>query len=96
MKLADIKDNQMIPTSIDGVFIRDLPLARLEEMGKLEESDDPTAPLLWLFNNLIVGEDGEPFEDARTADDLHNNVGMVTARQITDAALEALNPQGKQ
>lgn len=95
MKLSDIKTAAQIPTELEGVFIQDLSLEKVEELGNLESADDSMAPLVWLFNNLIVAEDGTKFEDALTEEDIKKNLTVIKAKMITEAALEAMNAGGK-
>ena len=63
-------------------------------MGNLDSAEDSLAPLVWLFNNLIVAEDGTQFEDALTEEDIKKNLTVLKAKQITEAAMEAMNAGG--
>ena len=94
MKLSDVKSKLVHETSVEGVYIRDLSLAKLEELGELETADEPTVALLWLFANLICDKDGELFEDVQTAEDI-KQTSMMKIRAITESAMETIQNAGK-
>jgi hypothetical protein len=94
MKLSQVKSKLIHETEVKGVFIRDLSLNKLAELGKLETSDEPTAALLWLFNNLICDEKGELFEDVGTEEEI-KEISMMKIKAITESCMETLQNSGK-
>ena len=86
----------LIPTSIDSVFILDLPMSKIEELTKLEdeENTDPFVSIVWMFEELIRDADGEKFEDIDR--DSLKNLGLKKLQTIAAAATEAMNVEGKE
>ena len=88
------------PTSVGGLFVRDVPLSVLEgfqqrtsEMG--EEEDGDTASVVFeMFEVFLCGEDGSKFEDINSADDVRN-LGILTIKAIMEAVQEVLDVSGK-
>ena len=94
MKLSQVKSKLIHETEVEGVFIRDLSLAKLEELGNLEKGEESTAALLWLFGNLICDENGDLFEDVQTEPEI-KEISMMKIRAITEACMETLQNAGK-
>ena len=71
MKLSDIQKNRVIPTEVDGVYIRDLPMAEFETLFKDAEerlNGEDKSFIVELFRDVICDEKGEVFEDLVDAD----------------------------
>ena len=94
MKLSQVKSKLIHETEVEGVFIKDLSLAKLEELGNLEKGEESTAALLWLFNNLICDADGNFFEDVQTETEI-KEISMMKIKRITEAAMGTLENAGK-
>ena len=94
MKLSEVASKAIHETEVKGVFIRDLSLNKLEELGNLEKGDESTAALLWLFGNLICDEKGELFEDVQTEAEI-KEVSMMKIKAITEACMDTLQNSGK-
>ena len=94
MKLSDVKSKLVHETSVEGVYIRDLSLSKLEELGELETADEPTVALLWLFANLICDKNGDLFEDVQTEEDI-KKTSMMKIKRITESCMETIQQGGK-
>lgn len=93
-KLAALQDNSVIPTSVPGIFIKDLPYKEFQkiytQIGETKNDEQVMDAIVLLFNYLIVAEDGSKFEDALTKEDIENNLSIRMIKQIMDALPEAL------
>lgn len=99
-KLAALQDSNVIPTSVPGIFIKDLPYKEFQQIytsiGDTKTDDQVMDAIVLLFNKLIVAEDGSKFEDALTKEDIENNLSIRMIKQIMDALPEALGTNEKQ
>lgn len=84
------------PTSIKGLHVKDAPLGVIEEMQQMsaDEDADQADIVLFMFKNLLCGEDGTDFEDVNTVEDV-SRLGVMTMKTIMMAAKEALDVEGK-
>ena len=93
-KLSQLKKVHIIPTSIEGVFLKDLPFKRTQEVlakaGAAGSND--LSGVLYLFSELICDSTGKAFEDAKTVEDLQENMPSRLLNDIMKAIPEALNP----
>ena len=89
-----IKRNSVLPTSIEGIYVKDMTLQELKELqdklGKIDNEDDLSGPLLILFQDVIRAEDGTVFEDMLDADELSQNISFNLMMDISAAVSEVL------
>jgi hypothetical protein len=85
MKFSDIQDKRVIPVKgVTGLYIKDLPFARIQEHFAVLGEKLKTSPIeaLWYsFDNLLRGEDGSRFEDINSEDDV---VSSLSEGSLTD------------
>ena len=96
MKINEVV-NPLTETAIEGLYVRDVNDDQLDEMQALEGKDERETALLqchYIFNNMVVTEAGEPFDDAQTLEDVRK-LGIITQRRVQKAVTEVLNDAGK-
>jgi hypothetical protein len=94
-KLSKISRTKPIKTSVEGVFIRNLPAKVVEEkFGSVHAMEDGNqeAMVLSIFTDLICDEDGNAFEDCATFDDISASLSVLDIQTIIAAIPEALSP----
>ena len=74
MKLSDIQPElgEQIPVEdIEGLFLTNITLGKLEELQNMANSN-PDGPdlMLWMGEHLLRDEDGQPFEDLATREEV--------------------------
>lgn len=91
-------NNEPRPTSLPDVFVRDVPIEarrRISDAAERVDGADPFEALaelaLILFDEAIVDEQGERYENVRTIDDVRN-MGMDRLIETQEAVLEAIAP----
>lgn len=82
------------PTSIEGLFVRNVSLKDIEELQKVGEDDDGLAGLMVIFRDFAVDKDGERFEDVQTAEQI-KALPMETVGNIARAVTEVVERLGK-
>lgn len=94
-KITGLLDNKPVPTSINGIFVKDIPAKMMEEkFGDVEKriADDPEGMIALFFTDLIVDDNGEPFEDCQTYDEIVAVLSQAKIIRILNAVAEALQP----
>jgi len=93
-KLSQLKRVNVIPTSVEGVYIKDLPFKKTQAVLKAagETGDHELNGVLTMFKELICDATGKAFEDAVTIKDLEENMPSRLLNDIMQAVPEALNP----
>ena len=90
------KKSPIIPTAIEGLFVRDLPVKQMQSRFSTVETDlkeDPEGTIVKMFQELICDADGNVFEDV---DNYEQIAEAFSVRQITTVLEQltiALNPQ---
>lgn len=98
-KIAALNTSKVIPLEVDGVYIKDLPIAQVEALFKNADqrlAEEDQTFVLDIFNNLICDENGEQFEDLIDADfeTLSQLLTMSFLWDIVSAIPKALSPGG--
>ena len=94
-KMVDI-EIPATPTKLTGLFIKDAPLEKVEELQKMGEDDDPDKmvnSVLFMFQNFCCDENGEDFEDIEDVAAVRK-LGILRIKAISDAVKEALDMSG--
>ena len=98
-KLGDIQKKKVLETAVEGVFIRDLPIAEYETRfkgadEKLEEENHDF--ILMIFKDIVCDAQGQPFEDLvdATFEDLSNVLSLTTIFDIINSIPKAIVPDG--
>ena len=94
-KLSKIANTKPIALSFEGVFIRNLPAKVVDEkFGNIQEemAKDQKGVIVSLFTDLICDEDGTPFEDCSTFDEITMALSVKDIHQIISSIPEALSP----
>ena len=94
-KLSKIANTKPIALSFEGVYIRNLPAKVIDDkFGNIQEklAEDQEAVIVSLFTDLICDEDGTPFEDCSTFDEITAALSVSDIHQIVSAIPEALSP----
>ena len=89
-------------TSVDGVWVRDVPLEarrRIADLAtQLSESDEQSSSfehfatlMVELFKEVIVDEEGEVFTNIKSIADV-NRMGMDRLLEVQSAVMEVLDP----
>ena len=93
-KLSQLKRTNVISTSVEGVFIKDLPFKKTQAVLKAagETGEHELRGVLVMFKDLICDAKGQPFDDAASIEDLEENMPSRLLNDIMQAVPEALNP----
>ena len=97
-KLGKVKNSKPLSFGVDGVFIKNIPAKRMQQMfGNIEEklANEPEGVVVELFNELICDEDGAAFEDVGTYDAITEVLSVTDIREIMEAIAETMNPNAK-
>ena len=90
-----VASKSVIPTAIDGIYVKDLTIAELKAMqdklAVITNEDDITEPVLVLFQDVIRAEDGTVFEDMQDAESLLDNLTFNLMMDISEAVSVVLN-----
>ena len=99
MKIAALQKKKVLPTDVEGVFVRDLPIAEYETRfkdadKKLEEENKEF--ILMIFEDIVCDGNGEPFEDlvGIEYDDLAKLLSLNTIFEIIHSIPKAIVPDG--
>ena len=91
-------NNDPRPTSLPDVFVRDVPLEarrRISEAAERVDDDNAFETLaelgLLLFEEVIVDQQGKPYDNIRTVDDVRA-MGMTRLLDTQNAVLEEMSP----
>lgn len=100
MKLSDKISNKLIEFEVDGAkwYMRPLTLKQVKDLEKvfkpMEENPNDLSPLMYLFTDVLVGDDGKPFEEIEngiTFDELCEMIPVVTLQNLADAITAKLS-----
>ena len=94
-KIGSIVKRTATPTSIDGLYIRNISYKDLQAYQErvAELAEDRPGPIVFeAFQTLLCDEHGEEFEDVNSVDEVENNFGMMQLREIMESVGEALAP----
>ena len=101
MKLTDKITNKLIELEVDGAkwYMKPLTISQVKalqkEFKKLEENNEDLSPLMVLFTDVLVGDDGQPFEEILdptfTFDKLCDLIPINTLLNLSDAITKELS-----
>ena len=83
-KLQELKI-PLTPTSVEGIYMRDLSIDDIRSLQKELAGGEGDDNVLWLFQKVFCDENGDPIEDAGSIDEI-NKIGAMTLKKITDDA----------
>ena len=92
--MARLSRNLAAPDPLPGVagaFVKDIPLGLLEEMRDFEDTS-PVEQVLWVGKNLLVDENGDPFEDLISEDEIRG-LGRTFVADLMKAITAYLQSQ---
>ena len=104
MKLQSQINMAPIEFECDGAtwFMRKLTVPQVQklqkEFSKLTEDTEDMSPLMVLFTDVLVGDDGKPFEEIEaglTFDELVEMVPIVTLQNLADKITTILSGQSE-
>ena len=99
MKLSQQINHKPVPFECDGTtwYMKKLTIndaKKLEESFKGIEEDDLEVPIMMVFRDVLVGEDGLPFEEIRdgaTFEDLCELIPVTTLRNLIEAVAAVMS-----
>ncbi len=103
MKFGDLaRGLPLAESSLNGVFMRDVPYMKVKELQKLaaaqdEEKDDLNSSavlILWMFQNILCDQNGAAFEDVNTLEDI-DNLPIVAVKGVMIDITNLLGDEGK-
>ena len=99
MKISSIQSKKVLPTDVEGVFLRDLPIKEYEERFKDADKkleDENNDFVLMIFKDIVCDAKGNPFEDLVDVDyeGLHDLLSLNTIFDIIHSIPEAIAPKG--
>ena len=99
MKLFDKIDNKLITFEAAGAewFMKSLTIKQVQalqsEFKKMEDDPDDLSPLLVLFTDVLVGDDGEQFDEVKeglTFEKLSEMLPISVLTELADKVTEVL------
>ena len=102
MKLADKVSRRPVPLEVNGqvVYMRALTMGQLkviqEKLSTLEDNTEDLTPLMVIFTDVLVDEDGEQYDEikeGKTFDEICEVIPINFLMDISNAVSDAL--QGK-
>ena len=100
-KISETIKLKHIPTSIEGVFARNMPQAvlriKMEQLQETANLDENAMELmtLYVFKEFVCDENGESFEDCMTIEGIENSMDIKTTLQIITEVPNAYVPSEK-
>ena len=105
MKLADKINKNLVEFEVDGAkwYMKPLTLKQVKELQSvfkpLEDNPEDLSPLMYLFTDVLVGDDGKKFEEIEngiTFDELTDMIPVMTLQNLADAITKKLSgkPEG--
>lgn len=97
-KLGKVKSSKPLSIGIDGVFIKNMPAKRMQDLfGNIDErlKSEPEGVVVELFNELICDDSGDVFEDVATYEAILDVLSIKDIRDIMEAIAETMNPNAK-
>ena len=100
MKLQDRIKTDLITFEAAGTtwYMKPLTIKQVTalqvEFKKMEENPDDISPLLVLFTDVLVGDDGEPFEEVKnglTFEQLSDMLPITVLTELADKVTEVLS-----
>lgn len=100
MKLSDKITKKLIEFEVDGAtwYMKPLTLKQVKELQDvfkpMETNPDDLSPLMYLFTDVLVGDDGKPFEEIEngiTFEELTEMIPVVTLQNLADAITKKLS-----
>lgn len=101
MKLLDNINKTAVPFECDGVtwYMKKLTLTEVKklqaEFKKLDDNPEDLSPLMILFTDVLVGEDGKQFEEVEAGisfEQLCDLLPIQTLSNLADAITKQLVP----
>ena len=97
-KLSKVKSKKPLPTDVEGVFVRNIPAKKAQDLfGDMDAriGTEAEAVIVELFNNLVCDDKGNTFDDVETFGAIMEVLSMVDIQEIMLAVAFAINPSAK-
>ena len=83
--IKKLREDVLHPIGETTMFLKPMTLEQIEKLQTFSDMEDPTNELfLYLFNNFIVDENGDKYDDAQTKEDVKKNLDFRLGVEIME------------
>ena len=91
--------NSCYPTSIEGIYVRDIALSKIKELEDtvqqhLEDGAPLEVQMLTFFKTVVVDKDNNLFDDVQDEEGVAE-FGAISAQKVVDACMKVLRGDSK-
>lgn len=97
-QLPGITQNRVLPlTTVDGMFVRDLPMKRMRELLDIGEDQSEEAQvkvMVTIFRDLLCDASGDSYDEFQTddAEEIFNYISINMCMEIMEEAVQLILP----